>query len=98
MEKQAVREMLERAVADTHAHYENFHGIVLFGSFVTPKPNPGDIDIIPVLGSYDGSWNFQQYELGDFDTDYYTYLQMEAHFGRHFTHLSPAYGCLFKTM
>lgn len=98
MDKTGLSERLKIAVTNTHGKYHNFQGIVLFGSFVKPEvEHPGDVDFIPVLGSYEGCWEFSTDDEGDYDAFYRGYKKMEAFFGTHFTEFAKGRDAIFKT-
>ena len=48
MDKDAIRQQLEEVVLSAHTKYPEFLGVCLYGSFVTNKPNPKDVDVIDV--------------------------------------------------
>ena len=82
MDKDKIRATLESAVNTTHEKYEFFQGILIYGSFVTDKEDPGDVDIIPVLTTYDDNWDFSSWaeDIEWHGDDYYRYREMEEYF------------------
>lgn len=97
MDKQKIRETLEHAVRETHKKYPNFQGVVLFGSFVKGKKDPFDVDLVPVLETYKGSWTFCTDDEGDYDEFYDEYEEMRDFFGDHFKQFAEGYESLFRT-
>lgn len=98
MDKTGLRQRIRTAVMNTHARYDNFQGLVLFGSFLE-KEAPADIDVVPVLTAYDDDWLFRsQSETGEEHSDaFYEYLEMENLFGSHFADFAEGYDRVFKT-
>ncbi len=100
MNKQLVRETLSTAVRNTHLHYPNFQGVVIFGSFATGNPKPSDLDLIPVLQKYGSCWYFKpqsEDDARDYHPDYDAYKQLEAFFASHFTEIAKGYEAVIKT-
>lgn len=98
MNKIEIRKMMELAASNTHERYNNFQGVIPFGSFVKAEiKNPVDIDLIPVLETYRGCWRFSTDDEGYHDIYYSEYKRMEEFFGAHFTEFAQGYGGLFKT-
>lgn len=87
MNKESYRSFLEIAVENTHQKFPNFLGVVIFGSFVTDKPEPNDLDIVPVMQKYDGNWDFSpvsEDDTHDDHPDYYEFTDSEDYFLSHF--------------
>ncbi len=87
MDRNEYRLLLERAVENTHEKFPNFLGAVIFGSFVTDKPEPNDLDMIPVMQKYDGNWDFSpvsEDDSHDDHSDYYEFTNSEDYFLSHF--------------
>jgi hypothetical protein len=99
MHKEGVRETLELAVERTCAEHPNFQGVYVFGSFVTEKADPGDLDLIPVLGVYEGDWGLQPVgeDVPEHDPDYYAYADVEMFFAEHFRDHLHDYDALLRT-
>jgi len=76
MDKCKVREQLEVAVRNTHAKYDRFQGVCIYGSFATDKPDPKDVDVITVFDTYNA----------DHD-DFIEICKMEEYFKSHFRKL-----------
>lgn len=87
MNREVYRPLLETAVENTSRIFPNFKGVVIFGSFVTDKPVPNDLDIIPVFQIYEGNWDFSPVSEGDFcddHPDYFEFCDTEKYFLSHF--------------
>ena len=99
MDKEKIKESIVIAAKNTHRKYRNFQGVIIFGSFLTEKENPSDIDLIPVLEKYDGSWHFHWIsETGhEYDNDYYEYKKIENKFCSYFKDFSKGYDTVLKT-
>ncbi|MFH1308111.1 MAG: hypothetical protein ABIH72_04620 [archaeon] len=98
MNKIKLSKKLVIAVQNTNNKYDNFQGIVLFGSFANPEvKKPRDVDFIPVLNKYDGCWQFSTDDEGDYDEAYHGFKEMEEFFGTHFPEFAEEYDVLFKT-
>ena len=98
MDKSKVREELETAVKNTHEKYDNFQGVCVFGSFVTDKENPTDLDLVPVLREYGGNWDFSPVSESGYEDehpDYKLWEEIEAFFASHFS--AESYEAVFKT-
>jgi hypothetical protein len=98
MNKFQVQEQLETAVRNTHAKYEVFQGVVVFGSFPTDKPDPTDLDLVPVMREYGGNWDFSPVSEGDPEDDHPDYRlweEIEAFFASHFS--AQGYDAVIKT-
>src|SRR3989344_1952869 len=102
MEKDEVKKTLEVAVQNTHLKFPVFQGVVIFGSFVTSKQNPSDLDLVPVLQTYDDDWAFAPFSEGEpeWGEEYYSYKEIEKFFCSHFSELARAYGyqAIMRTM
>ena len=98
MDKIKVKETLEIAVRTTCEKYINFQGVYIFGSFVTEKENPNDLDLIPVLKEYDDSWNLMPIHEEEpiYSDEYYKYKEIENFFASHFA-LPKEYEAILKT-
>lgn len=98
MDKDKVNKTLRLAVSETNRKYPLFQGVVIFGSFVTEKPDPSDVDLISVLETYGGSWTFETDDEGEYDDDYYEfYKPMEEFFGAFFLDLARGCDAIIKT-
>lgn len=100
IDRPKMRETLESAVKNTHAQYPNFQGVIIFGSFVNDKEKSSDIDLIPVLKTYNGCWYFRPICEGEneFEEDYYGYEKMQKAFGEYFKDSVSGNRHVFKTM
>ena len=99
MDKDLVDRLLDHAIASTHRQYFPFQGVVLFGSFLV-KDDPDDVDIIPVLLTYDSSWDFKspwEEEPVDDSAAYHEYLKIESFFANFFKNV-PGYEVAVKTL
>ena len=101
MDRKIYRPLLETAVTNTNLRFPNFQGVVIFGSFVTDKPEPSDIDIIPVMQKYDGNWDFSpvsECDSHDDHPDYYEFTDSENYFLSHFPVIFTKEEILCKSM
>ena len=104
MNKDEIKATLERAVEETHRKYDNFQGVCIFGTFITDKADPTDVDIIPVLREYGGDWFFEPAsddDLVDDHPDYDKWVKVCEYFLSHFSHISKGNeqirtGCLVR--
>ena len=90
MNKDEIKATLERAVEETHRKYDNFQGVCIFGTFITDKADPTDVDIIPVLRIYGGDWYFKpewEEDIVDDHPDYHKWLEVCEYFLSYFVHL-----------
>lgn len=87
MNREVIRPILEKAVAETHKSFPDFLGVVVFGSFVSNKPEPNDLDVIPVMKEYQGNWDFSSVcedDSPDQDPDYCQWKEVEKVFLSYF--------------
>lgn len=58
MNKIKIRKQLEIAARLTNAKNKRFQGVYIYGSFATDKPDPNDVDLIPVFDTYRANRDF----------------------------------------
>ena len=87
MNKSQVQEELETAVRETHAKYDVFQGVIVFGSFPTSE-HPNDLDLLPVMREYGGNIDFSpvsEDDPEDDQPDYQLWKEIELYFASYFS-------------